>query len=144
MLSSAANFGKRTLDALTPAVKTLAAAVTAIGVSIIPQNLGPAASPAPSLTPAFNSATAAPSPATKAPAAAPADVATVSTSLPKRTATPTPRTRSAKEHHTLTAAFQQPDPAVIDGQDMRFGKETYLNACAAGIQSWVCRHFAIN
>lgn len=150
--TSVINFGKTLVNTMKPAAKTLATAATALAglvVGLMSPHMGPSAPSAPehTRTAKFAAAAATPVPAIAVPepvAIAVGEPAAASSSAPQ--ALPT-----HKKPHTLKTVFAAPpaqSKVVIEEQEMRFGKETYRNACAQfsslGIQSWVCRHFAIN
>lgn len=148
--TSAVNFGRTLVNTMKPAAKTWATAATALAslvVGLMSPHMGPSAptAPKPTHTAEFAAAAATPVPAIAVPepvAIAVGEPAAASSSAPQ--ALPT-----HKKPHALKTAFavspaQSVEKVVIEEQEMRFGKDTYRNACAQfsslGIQSWVCRH----
>ncbi len=151
--TSVINFGKTLVNTMKPAAKTLATAATALA-GLLPHNIGPSAPPTPE-SPHTADVVTTDSPATppaidapetvaiavvEKPAAAPSRVLRA---FPRAHKTPPPR--PAMPFSTAVAA---PKPINVDGVTLELGEETYHKACARfssfGIQSWVCRHFAIN
>lgn len=152
--TSAVNFGRTLVDTMKPAAKTLATAATALA-GLMLHHMGPSAPSAPKPTHSAKfAAAAAPDLTIEVPGPIALDLA----DRPVTEGAPPPPALRAlqpahKKPHALKTAFavspaQSVEKVVIEEQEMRFGKDTYRKACAQfsslGIQSWICRHFAIN
>lgn len=154
-LNSAANFGRTLVNTMKPAAKPLLTAATAL-VGLMSHHLGPSAPSAPK--PTHNTAEFAAAAAPDLTIEVPGPIALDLADRPvTEGAPPPPALRALQPAHKKPDALkkvfdvspaQSVEKVVIEEQEMRFGKDTYRKACAQfsslGIQSWVCRHFAIN